>query len=387
MEYRRLGRTERHVSLLGVGGGYIMLRSIEDGTRIYQRAAELGINYFDGRYGATSTMQKPVIQQDREKFIIATKTATNTRDGAMARIEEDIRELGTEYLDIFYLRAYNHDMIDGHFASGGSIEGLIKAKEQGKIKFLGLAGHSDLTALARGVKTGFIDVVEFPLNIIRHDALQQLIPVCQEYDVGMVIMKPVNVGLVPAEVCLPWLANQPIHVMAPGISTMEQLEKDVKSLDREFMPLSSEEKEQVVFWQNKMDTETCRICDKACHVVCEQELSIAYMAYHNVFQNELRRLGAEGFVNYPFAPWVKERAEYVFETGLAQLEMCTHCGKCEKVCPHNLPVMDILERVKENHAEVLKLLKTINWQEENLNSESPFSEKVLASWIGAKQKK
>jgi predicted aldo/keto reductase-like oxidoreductase len=386
MKYRRLGRTERQVSLLGIGGGYIMLRSIEDGIRIYQRAAELGVNYFDGRYGATSTMQKPVIRQDRTHFIVATKTANHTRDGALERIDEDLREIDTDYLDIFYLRAYNQEMIDSHFAPGGSIEGLRKAKEAGKIKHLGLAGHSDLNALARGVKTGLIDVVEFPLNVIRREALEQLVPVCQEYDVGMVIMKPVNVGLVPAEVCLPWLANQPIHVMAPGLSTMEHLEKDVSVLEREPMDLSQDELAQIQYWQDKMDTETCRICDKACHVVCEQELSIAYMAYHNVFQNELRRLGAKGFVEYPFAPWVKERAEFIFSTGLAQLEMCTHCGKCEEVCPYHLPVMDILERVKENHREVLKLIKEINWSAKNREADSPFSDKVLASWIGAKDK-
>jgi predicted aldo/keto reductase-like oxidoreductase len=384
MEYRRLGRTEQQVSLLGIGGGYIMLRTIEEGTEIYQRAYELGVNYFDGRYGATSTMQRPVIRQDRAHFIIATKTAENTHDGALTRIEEDLRELDTPYLDIFYLRAYTQEMVDGHFAPGGSIEGVIKAKAQGKIKYIGLAGHSDLTALAHGVQSGLIDVVEFPLNVIRHDAYDYLIPACQEYDVGMVIMKPVNVGLVPAEVCLPWLANQPIHVMAPGISTMEHLEIDVAALDRNPMALSPEEQVLVKYWQEKMDTETCRICEKACHEVCDNKLSIAYMAYHNVFQNELRRLGAKGFMKYPFAPWVKERAEFIFGTGLAQLEMCTHCGKCEEVCPHHLPVMDILERVKEDHIAVLKLIKETNWVAENQNADSPFPEKVLASWIGAK---
>ncbi len=70
MEYRRLGRTERQVSLMGVGGGYVMFLDVEHGTQLYQRAAELGVNYFDGRYGYTSTMQRPVIRQDREHFIV-----------------------------------------------------------------------------------------------------------------------------------------------------------------------------------------------------------------------------------------------------------------------------------------------------------------------------
>src|SRR5512138_3302864 len=103
MEYRRLGRTEKKVSILGVGGGYVMLRSLEDGTALYRRAAELGVNYFDGRYGASSTMQRPVIAENRAHFIVGSKTASTTKDDALHRIDEDLEELGAEYIDIFYL--------------------------------------------------------------------------------------------------------------------------------------------------------------------------------------------------------------------------------------------------------------------------------------------
>ncbi|HEY3342606.1 MAG TPA: aldo/keto reductase, partial [Anaerolineae bacterium] len=305
MQYRRLGRTGREVSLLGIGGGYVMLQDIEQGTRLYQRAADLGVNYFDGRYGRSSTMQRPVIANDREHFIIGSKTASTTRSDALRRIDEDLDELGSLYLDIFFLRAYNHAMIDAHFAPGGSIEGLLEARRQGKIRALGLAGHSDLTALARGVETGLIDVVEFPLNYARREALEQLVPVCQKHDVGMVVMKPVNVGLAPASVSLPWLASKPIHVMAPGVSTIEQLELDVSVLDRPDMALSPEEEVEVERWRRETDRQTCHICDKVCQAVCEPGLLIDYLLYHDVFQNELRRLGAKAFAGYPFAPWVK----------------------------------------------------------------------------------
>jgi predicted aldo/keto reductase-like oxidoreductase len=347
----------------------------------------LGVNYFDGRYGYTSTMQRPVIQQDREHFIVGTKTASNTRDAALRRIDEDLEELGTDYLDIFYLRTYNHEMLEAHFAPGGSVEGLLAAREQGKIRAIGLAGHGDLTALAAGVETGLVDVVEFPLNVVRREALEVLIPVCQRHDVGTVIMKPVNVGLVPAEVALPWLANQPVHVMAPGISTMSHLETDVALLDRAPMELSPAEEDEAERWRRKADTETCRICDKVCQAVCEQGMKIDYMIYHNVFANELRRLGVEGFLKYPFAPWVKERAEMIFETGLRELQACTQCGKCEEVCPHHLPVMDLLERVKEDHVAILEALHEINWVEAYQGADSPLPERILQRWIAASKPK
>ena len=382
MEYRRLGRTERQVSLLGIGGGYVMLLDITEGTRIYQRAAELGINYFDGRYGYTSTMQHPVIRQNREHFIVGSKTASNTHADVLHRVDEDLRELNSDYLDIYYLRAYNQEMIRAHFAPGGSVEGLLEARAQGKIRALGLAGHSDLSALAAGVETGLIDVVEFPLNIVRRDAFDVLIPACQKHDVGMVIMKPVNVGLAPAEVCLPWLANQPIHVMAPGISTMEQLEADVAALERNPMALSAAEEAEVEYWRQKKDTNTCRICDQVCQAVCEQGLIIDWQLYHNVFQNELHRLGVQGFLEYPFAPWVKENAERTFSGTLAALQACTHCGKCEVACPYHLPVMDMVEQIKEEQAALLAELHKMDWNSEYQDSDTPLPQKVLASWIG-----
>jgi predicted aldo/keto reductase-like oxidoreductase len=380
MEYRRLGRTERRVSLLGVGGGYVMLREIEQGTRIYQRAYELGVNYFDGRYGYTSAMQRPVIRQDREHFVVTTKTVNSTREGVLRRIDEDLRELGTDYLDIFYLRAYNREMVDAHFAPGGSIEGLLEAHKLGKVRALGLAGHSDLSALAAGVETGLVDVVEFPLNVVRRDAFDALIPTCQRHDVGMVIMKPLNAGLVPAEVCLPWLANQPIHVMAPGVSTIEQLEADVAALDRSPMALSASEQAEVERWRQDMDRETCRICDRVCQAVCEQGLSIDWILYHNVFHNEFRRLGIQGFLEHPFAPWVKGHAEATFRATVADLETCTHCGKCEQVCPHHLPVMDMLEQIKEDQLALLQALAQTDWTAQYQDVDSPITAQTLAAW-------
>lgn len=387
MEYRRLGRTEKKVSLLGVGGGYVMLRDLEDGTQIYQRAYELGVNYFDGRYGATGTMQRPVIRQDRQFFIVGTKTSGTSREDVLRRIDEDLTELDTPYLDIFYLRTYNQQMIEAHLAPGGAMQGALEAREQGKIHAIGLAGHSDLSALAHGVRTGLVDVVQFPLNVVRRDAFDELIPTCLEYDAGMVIMKPVNVGLVPAEVCLPWLANQPVHVMAPGISTLEHLELDAAVLDRNPMRLSPEEEQQVEFWRQKMDRETCRICNKVCQAVCEKGLLIDWLIYHNVFQNELHRLGVDGFLDYPFAPWVKEQAEFTFSHTLAELQACDDCGRCLEACTYGVPITDLIERMKEEQSALLAKLRSIHWEEEYENSDSPLPNKVLLSWITGGKKR
>jgi predicted aldo/keto reductase-like oxidoreductase len=271
-------------------------------------------------------------------------------------------------------------MIAAHFAPGGAIEGLLEAHAQGKVRFLGLAGHSDLSALAAGVETGLIDVVEFPLNVVRRDAYRVLIPACQRHDAGMVVMKPLNAGLLPAEVALPWLANQPVHVMAAGVSTIEQLEADVAALAREPMALSAEEETQAERWRRELDARTCRICDGACQAACEQGLPIDWLIYHNVFQNELRRLGIQGFLAYPFAPWVKRQAESMFTNTLAQLRSCSHCAKCEAACPHGLPVMAMLAQIEAEQAAMVEALRESGWAEAYRAAPSPLTAETLTAW-------
>jgi predicted aldo/keto reductase-like oxidoreductase len=383
MIYRRLGRTERQVSLLGVGG-YVMFQEIEAGTALYQRAYELGVNYFDGRYGYSSIMQSPVIKQNRDFFIVGSKTANATREGALQRIDEDLKDLDSDYLDIYYLRAYNHDMIDQYFAPGGAVEGLLEARRQGKIRYLGLAGHSDLTALARGVETGLIDVVEFPLNIVRREALDILIPTLLKHDTGMVIMKPLNAGLAPAEVGLPWLANQPMHVMAPGMSNITHLEQDVAILDRDPLALSPEEEVEVERWRLKTDPETCRICVMKCQAVCEPKILIDWHLYHNTYQNELRRLGVDGFLKYPFAAWFKRGTEKTFTNTLASLNSCTQCGKCEEVCPYHLPILELFKRIKAQQTDLLEALRETGWSADYQQASSPLPANFLLSMRSVK---
>ena len=120
MEYRRLGRTNLQVSVLGVGGGYVMLLDQERGTELYQRAFDAGLNYFDGCNGDSSRKLAPVLKRDRTRCVVATKTRATSADDAIRRIEEDLRELETEYIDVFMLRCYTHEMLQEYLAPGGA---------------------------------------------------------------------------------------------------------------------------------------------------------------------------------------------------------------------------------------------------------------------------
>ncbi len=338
-----------------------MLLERELGTQLYERAYDLGITYFDGRYGDSSAMLRPVLKRGRERCVVVSKTAEASADGVLRRVEEELSELGTDYLDVFFLRCYTHEMLQERLAPGGAFDGLAKAREQGKIRFTGMANHGDPSVLVAGIETGLVDVVIFPLNIVRREAMDVLIPVAHEHDVGLVVMKPLSVGKIPAELGLRWLVTQPVHTIVPGMSCLEHLEMDVAAVERQPGPLSAEEEAAVERCRSRLDWETCRICDERCQTVCEAGMQISWMIHHDVLYEHYRNLGLEAFLEYPFTSWARTGAESHFARRLAMVEACTRCRRCEERCPHHLPILERLEQMRRDHPPLIEALQQRGW--------------------------
>ncbi len=360
MLYRRLGRTNLRVSILGIGGGYLAQLERPNGERIYQRAFELGINYFDGRYGDSSLKLRPLLKQHREQCVVVSKTRETGAEGFMRRVEEDLRDCGTDYLDGFFLRTYSLAMLEDHLSPGGAFEGALKAREQGKIRFFGMATHGDLSVLAAGIRTGLVDVVIFPLNIVRREALEVIIPLAQQHDVGLVVMKPLSTGVIPAEIALPWLANQPIHTMVPGASSVEQVELDARVLERPQLELTTDEQADIERWRAKLEQQTCRICDDVARC-CPENLYISTLIHHDVWYNHYRNMGLQQFLDYPWTPGARKTLEAHFKRRLASLQRCTMCGICQERCPFGLPVMEMLEEMLQDHPPLIAALEEKGW--------------------------
>ncbi len=369
MEYRRLGRTGLQVSVLGLGGGYLSVVERELGERIYQRAFELGINYFDGRYGDSNVKLRPVLREHRAECVVATKTRETGASGVLRRVDEELQELDTDYVDVFLLRTYSHEMLQDHLAPEGAFEGALRARDEGTVHWIGMAAHGDLSVLVAGIETGLVDVVIFPMNIVRREALEMLIPVAQRHDVGLVVMKPVSVGMIPAQIALPWLMNQPIHTMVPGACSVEQVEIDVAAVERNPVALSPAEEEEVERWRRKLDHETCRICDENCGSACEAKLPISHLIHHDVWYNHYRNMGLDAFMRYPWSPGARKRLEEHFTRRLEMLQACTRCGECETLCPHGLPILRMFDAMLHDHPPLIAALHEAGWAAEDVPDE------------------
>ena len=371
MEYRRLGRTNLNVSVLGVGCGYLSGLERQEGTRLLERAFDLGINYFDGRYGDSNQKLRPLLARHRQECTVVCKTRSDTADDALQRVEEDLGELGTDYVDIYLLRTYSQQTLHEYLAPGGAMDGLIRAREMGKVRFIGLSGHTDLRALSAGIETDLVDVVLFPLNYLRTEALDHLVPIGLKHDVGLTVMKPVSVGLVPAEASLRWLALQPIHTMVPGMSCIEHLELDVAAVERRPSTLSYVEEEQIRTLQSDLRSVSCHQCEK-CEPCPEGIYPIFRLIYSDVWYNLYRNMGLQAFLEHPWAPWAKKGLEAHFARRLSDVRSCTRCGLCEERCPYGVQVVRLIEHMLEDHPRLIKALGERGWQELHADEASPY---------------
>jgi len=172
---RPLGKTGVQVSALGVGGYHLgSTRDQNEATELVERALDAGINFFDNCWdyhdGLSEERLGTALKGKRDQAIVMTKVCTHGRgkDVAMQQLEESLRRLQTDYLDVWQIHEviyYNDpDLI---FAPGGAAEALLAAKQQGKVRFIGFTGHKDPAIHLRMLTQDFpFDTVQMPLNCL-----------------------------------------------------------------------------------------------------------------------------------------------------------------------------------------------------------------------------
>src|SRR3954464_8581759 len=170
---RPFGRHSEPVSALGLGGFHIGKMSAEsEAIRLIHEAIDAGVTFLDNAWeyndGKSETRMGKAIKDRRDKVFLMTKVCTHGRDAktAMRQLEQSLRRLKTSYLDLWQVHecAYYNDP-ERHFAPGGVIEALVKAREAGKVRFVGFTGHKDPEIHLRMLSYDFpFDTVQMPLN-------------------------------------------------------------------------------------------------------------------------------------------------------------------------------------------------------------------------------
>lgn len=263
---RVLGRTGARVSILGLGGWHIgAVKDEKEAVRIMHAAMDEGVNFFDNSWdyhdGRSEEWMGKALAMDnrRGRAFLMTKNCERDYQGSMRNLEDSLRRLRTDYIDLwqFHEIIYDNDP-DWVFEKGG-IRAAIEARKQGKVRFIGFTGHKDprihLKMLA---KPHDWDAAQMPINPMDawyRSFQREVVPVCLKKKVGVIGMKGMGgaypqailvarAGLSVAE-CLRYAWSQPVSVQIVGIISMEQLREAVE-LARNFRPMTRMEQQALL---------------------------------------------------------------------------------------------------------------------------------------------
>ena len=163
---RQYGRTEEKLSIIGFGGMVVKDVTPKQAANYVAEAVDRGVNYFDVApfYGNAQQRLGPALKPYRQKCFLACKTLERDAAGAAKELKESLRLLKTDYFDLYQLHALTDvEEVEQAFGSGGAMETIAKAKEDGKIRHIGFSAHSEEAAHAAMGRFAF-DSVLFPLS-------------------------------------------------------------------------------------------------------------------------------------------------------------------------------------------------------------------------------
>jgi predicted aldo/keto reductase-like oxidoreductase len=366
LAYRTLGKTGLKVTTVGFG-----CMTTSDAS-VVERAADIGINYFDTarvyQQGNNERMVGAALKGKRKDIVLSTKSISPDKQGALADLETSLRELGTDYVDIWYLHLKNTpaDVTDD------LLEAQRIAKQQGKIRFAGVSTHQGYQELIPMLaKKGLVDVVLTMYNFSMEKAVEGAIAEASKAGIGIVGMKVMAGGFrrrpagpppsgpggpppgarppgarppgprpePPAQLkqqgamlaALKWVIKDPnVHTTIPGMQDMEQLEENLRAMAEPYGPVEEKLLAQQLEFITPLYCRTCGRCDTTCAKGLPVADVLRYLSY------------ADGYGQFALG-----REEYAkLPRELANVR-CRDCHHCTVSCPFGVQVSTRLSRAQE----------------------------------------
>ena len=335
MEYRMLGKTGLKISRMGFGG--IPIQRIDaEGTKVLMhRLVEAGVNFIDTARGYTVSEEYLgyALEGIRDKFVLATKTMSRDKAGMAKDIETSLKNLRTDYIDLYQIHNATPAQLEQVMAPGGALEALMEAKAAGKIGHIGVTAHG-LDTFRMALELPWVETLMFPYNIVETQG-EDLIRQCAEKNVGFICMKPLAGGAIEdATLALRYIcANPNVSVAIPGMADPAELDQNIAACS-DTAPLSNEEKAKFLEVREALGTQFCRRCNYC--QPCPQGVNISGSF---LFEGYLDRYG--------LGEWAKGR----YDAMPKHASDCVGCGACEDRCPYNLPIRDMLKRVAKKFGQ------------------------------------
>jgi len=348
LQFRTLGKTGLKVTSMGFGC------MVTSDPVVIAQAVEMGVNFFDTarvyQGGNNERMVGAALKGKRQNLILSSKTLAPTKEGALAHLDTSLKELQTDYLDIWYL----HSKSKPEHITDELLEAQRIAKQQGKIRFAGISSHVGHRELIPAViKSGKFDVLLCSYNFTMGHTIDDLLEQTRVAGIGVVAMKVFAGGYKPIPAvksdpeviqrlhregamfaALKWaMKNKHVDTTIPSITDLDQLDEDLRSMSSPFTPAD----EQVLTAQLEfLRPRYCRMCN-SCSGVCPKGLAVADVLRFLTY--------SEGYGEFALA-----RENYLQMPQELQNVRCGDCAECAIQCKNGVQVRERMMRAQEMFA-------------------------------------
>ena len=323
-----LGKTGIEVNKNGFGALPIQRITKAEAVYILQKAFYNGINYFDTARAYTDSEEKigAAFSYIRDKLIISTKTAAKTGEGLKKDLEESLRMLQTDYIDIYQF--HNPDFCPRPGDGTGLYEAALEAKRQGKIRHIGITNHR-IPLAKEAIESGLYETLQFPFSYLAAETDLELVDACKKADMGFIAMKALSGGLIQNSACAyAFMAQAQFEHVAPIWGIQRESELD-EFLSYQVCPpsLTGELKEVMEKDRKELSGDFCRGCGYC--MPCPAGIEINNCARMSLM---LRRAPQEG--------WLSQE----WQAKMKKIEECKNCGHCKSKCPYGLNTPELLKK-------------------------------------------
>ncbi len=331
----RLGSTGITVNKNGFGALPIQRVSMDEAIRLLHRAFDGGIRFYDTARLYTDSEEKlgQAFPDRRSRIFLASKTGAVTAEGFWKDLETTLKNLKTDYLDIYQF--HNPAFCPKPGDESGLYDAALEARKKGMILHIGITNHR-LNVAQEAIDSGLYETLQFPFCYLSGEPELKLLEGCKKQDMGFLSMKALSGGLITnAAAAFAFQAQFPETLPLWGIQREEELEQFLSFVDN---PPSMNEALSAVIEKDRKELlgEFCRGCGYC--MPCPAGIEINNCARMSLL---LRRAPSAGYLT----PQWQEKMQ--------KIEECKHCDSCKKKCPYGLDTPKLLKKNYEDYKEIL----------------------------------
>lgn len=331
----RLGRTEIVVNKNGFGALPIQRVTKEEAAKILRKAYDNGVRLFDTARAYSDSEEKIgyALSDVREKIYITTKTMAENVEDFWKDLETSLEKLGTDYIDVYQF--HNPSFCPKPGGKDGLYDAMLKAKEQGKIRYIGITNHR-LAVAKEAIESGLYDTLQFPFSYLSSENEIELVRQCKENDMGFLAMKALAGGLINHSDMAYAFMNEYDNVLPIwGIQRESELDEFL-SYQENPPKMEGELAKRIAKDVAELQGDFCRGCGYC--MPCPAGIEINNCARMSLM---IRRAVSANCLN-------EETQEK-----MKKIEDCLECGQCKSKCPYGLDTPALLKKNYEDYKEIL----------------------------------